>query len=61
VRALMVCVIVVAGIVLFQSERNQCYWHGTENWVAWVRCVGGFRWQGRSRLLPITPTIDGTH
>jgi hypothetical protein len=57
----MVCVIVVAGIVLFQSERNQCYWHGTENWVAWVRCVGGFRWQGRSRLLPITPTIDGTH
>ena len=43
-RGLIVFVMVMAGLALFQSGRNGCYWHGMENWTAWVWCVGKIRW-----------------
>ena len=38
-RALLVFLAIMAGVALFQSQRNHCYWHGDANWVEWVYCL----------------------
>ena len=37
-------IVLIAGFAFFQSERNDCYWHGMDNWPAWIYCVGKIRW-----------------
>jgi hypothetical protein len=43
VRSLIVFLIVMAGLALYQSDRNGCYWHGLASWAKWVYCVGTIR------------------
>ena len=38
-RAFVVFVILMAGIGLFQTERNHCYWHGANYAIAWASCL----------------------
>jgi hypothetical protein len=41
-RALIVFIILMAGIGLVQSERNQCYWHGANSALDWASCLVRF-------------------
>jgi hypothetical protein len=43
-RGLFVFVVLMAGLALIQSVRNDCYWHGLDNWPSWVYCVGKIKW-----------------
>ena len=43
-KLLIVVAIITASLDIFQSERNDCYWHGMDNLPAWVYCVVEIRW-----------------
>jgi hypothetical protein len=38
-RLLLISVILLVGVVVLQSNRNHCYWHGLAEAVDWVACL----------------------
>jgi hypothetical protein len=40
-RLLLISVILLVGVVVLQSYRNHCYWHGLSQAPEWVACLTG--------------------
>lgn len=40
-RAIILFLILLAGLVWFLADRHDCYWHGLDAWAAWTKCVIG--------------------
>jgi hypothetical protein len=38
-RLLLISVILLVGVVVVQSNRNHCYWHGLSQAADWVDCL----------------------
>ena len=35
----MIFIVIMTGLAVIQSERNHCYWHGSENALPWLSCL----------------------
>jgi hypothetical protein len=41
-RLLLLTLVVLAGLVVFQAYRNQCFWHGPAHAIDYTECLSKF-------------------
>jgi hypothetical protein len=40
-RLLVVVLVLIIGLIVFQAERFNCYWHGIDQVMQWASCLIG--------------------
>jgi hypothetical protein len=41
-RLLLLTLVVLAGLIIVQAYRNECFWHGSDRAIQYVQCVSKF-------------------